>query len=453
MSWSNANTGDPQPGPTEDDDAFVGTAGGDVANGLGGNDVLSGQGGNDSLVGGAGDDLLQGGFGNDTLVGGTGEDQLSGDANDDSIVDEGGGAAVNGGAGNDIIAVTVEGALWSFGVSISGDEGNDSIVASGTGLDDGFGNKIGAFINGGGGGDTIIGSDADDPTYGGDQIDGGIGDDSIIGGKGNDVIIGGGGDDTVVWRLGDGNDTIAGAAGTDTLDLEGWTLSGPNPWSVSIDGATTYYTHAPSGAVLETTGFENVLCFAEGTRILTPRGEVPVESLRAGDTVIVPRAGQRAQALRWVGHRRIDFAHLRDAAAAAPVLIRAGALGPGVPCRDLRVSPEHGLLLDGRLVPARLLVDGAAILQETWCRGVTYWHLELAEHGVLVAEGALAESYFDDGNRAFFENSNLVALDPRFEREPGGRYAKEACAPPLLDADDPALARIRARIWRRRTAA
>ncbi len=75
---------------------------------------------------------------------------------------------------------------------------------------------------------------------------------------------------------------------------------------------------------------------------------------------------------------------------------------------------------------------------------MTYWHVELEQHGVLVAEGALAESYFDDGNRHLFDNSVFAVHADFGAQRKGGRYAAEACAPPVLDADDPALARIRA---------
>lgn len=188
------------------------------------------------------------------------------------------------------------------------------------------------------------------------------------------------------------------------------------------------------------------VCFAEGTLVLTPAGEVPVETLRAGDLVVVPLGTPRVQPLRWVGHRRVEVAGARDRRMVAPVLVRAGALAPGVPIRDMRVSPEHAFLLEGRLVPARLLVDGASIIQQSWTRAVTYWHLELEQHGILVADGALAESYFDDGNRTFFENAALVPLHPLFARRPNSRYAEDACAPPILSAEDPALATILARI-------
>jgi hypothetical protein len=152
--------------------------------------------------------------------------------------------------------------------------------------------------------------------------------------------------------------------------------------------------------------------------------------------------------VRWVGHTRVDIARHRDKRKVATVLIRAGALGAGVPARDLRVSPEHAFLLQGRLVPAHLLVNGTTIIQEPWHRAMTYWHVELDEHGVLVAEGALAESYFDDGNRHLFDNG-VIALHADFAAgRAGRRYATEAFARPVIDADDPALRRIRAALPR-----
>lgn len=185
------------------------------------------------------------------------------------------------------------------------------------------------------------------------------------------------------------------------------------------------------------------VCFAEGTRILTPLGEVPIETLRAGDLVVVPFAERRIQALRWVGHRRIEIGRMRDRHAVAPVLVRAGAFAQSVPYRDLRVSPEHAFFLEGHLVPARLLVDGVRVIHEIWCRAVTYWHLELDQHGILIADGAPAESYLDDGNRVFFENANLRELCPILDRVPGGRYGAQACAPLVSDPSDPVIMAIR----------
>jgi hypothetical protein len=97
-------------------------------------------------------------------------------------------------------------------------------------------------------------------------------------------------------------------------------------------------------------------------------------------------------------------------------------------------------------VRAALLANGTTILQETWCRSVTYWHAELSHHGLLVSEGAVTESYFDDGNRHLFDNAGIAAFAVDFAaHRPNGRYAEAACAP-LVAEGDAALDRIRARV-------
>jgi hypothetical protein len=177
-----------------------------------------------------------------------------------------------------------------------------------------------------------------------------------------------------------------------------------------------------------------VVCFAEGTRIVTPNGEASVENLRAGDMVLAMRGGQAGfEALRWVGF--LDVAVPRNAAMAAksaPILIKAGAVAPGMPARDLRVSPDHAMEIDGHLIPAKHLVNGSSIIQESWCRRVRYFHLELEAHGLLLSEGTWSESYLDDGNRNAFNNAALTGLFLDFEAgRSQGQYDDRACLPVL----------------------
>ena len=109
-----------------------------------------------------------------------------------------------------------------------------------------------------------------------------------------------------------------------------------------------------------------------------------------------------------------------------PVLIAGGALGDGLPFRDLVVSPDHALYLNGCMVPAKVLVNGVSVRQLRR-KSVTYYHVELAEHAVLFDEGAGAESYLDTGNRGVFENGGgVVMLHPDFAQ--GMREAR-GCAP------------------------
>jgi hypothetical protein len=118
----------------------------------------------------------------------------------------------------------------------------------------------------------------------------------------------------------------------------------------------------------------------------------------------------------------------------APVRIRAGAFGEALPQRDLLLSPDHCLFVDGKLVPAKLLVNDMTIVNERTIGTVTYYHVELERHAVLLAEGLPAESYLDTGNRAFFPASGLpTALHPEFPMNAGHHGWDDACAPLASD--------------------
>ncbi len=187
------------------------------------------------------------------------------------------------------------------------------------------------------------------------------------------------------------------------------------------------------------------VCFAAGTRILTDRGEVPVESLRAGGMAATLGLGGAPFApVLFVGERRIRLAGHRHAAELAPIRIRAGALGWNTPQRDLLVSSDHCLFLSGALVPARLLVNGSTITVERGRAEVAYHHIELPRHDVVLAEGAPAESWLDCGNRAWFANAPGALLRVEAPLAAHATGATVPCAP-MLQAG-PALAAIRDRI-------
>ncbi len=153
-----------------------------------------------------------------------------------------------------------------------------------------------------------------------------------------------------------------------------------------------------------------VACFAQGTRIATPRGEVAVEDLAVGDTVLTSEGASRP--IIWIGHRTIAGRNHPRPFEANPVRIAAGAFGAGKPARDLYLSPGHAVCVDvgGQvLIPASALINGISIVQVEVAK-VTYCHIELESHDILVAEGLPAESYLEMSNRRFFLEAGAVAL-------------------------------------------
>jgi hypothetical protein len=188
-------------------------------------------------------------------------------------------------------------------------------------------------------------------------------------------------------------------------------------------------------------------CFVAGTRILTADGLVPVEALHVGQPVVVVQGGGETgvTAIRWIGHRFIDLMRHASAERAQPIRICANAFAEGVPLRDLLVSPDHAIYVDGMLVPARLLQNGATIVHEDRLRTLRYFHVELDRHAIILAEGLPAESYLDTGNRCAFENAGVpVVLHPDLLADDGqARRESLSCAPFAADAE-----RVEP-IWRR----
>ena len=198
-------------------------------------------------------------------------------------------------------------------------------------------------------------------------------------------------------------------------------------------------------------GILDIPCFVAGTRVATDAGEARVESLRPGDRVLT--ASGRLAPVRWVG--------LRGMAVATPVRLAAGAIAPGVPRRDLLLSPDHAVFLDGALIPAHRLCNGASVRTEPGTRRVTYVHVELDRHDLLLAEGLASESYLDTGNRVQFDRTwgtcgGITATDAGGERVADALaiYARAGCAELLLGgerlrlAHRRLLARARALGWR-----
>jgi hypothetical protein len=244
---------------------------------------------------------------------------------------------------------------------------------------------------------------------------------------GQTILLDGSQSTLVLTEPGQFNGTIAGFGGSDIIEIGGVgsggivteTLNG-NVMTLSGAIAPTLLTFATApGApllvpVLGPGGksYEIIApCFAVGTRILTPEGQKPVEALRAGDHVITMSGVP--QPIIWHGRRRIDCRRHANPEAVWPVRIKADSFGPGLPSRELYVSPDHALYVAGVLIPAKHLINGVSIRQIP-VNSVIYHHIELAAHDVVWSEGLPSETYLDCGNRNQFQGGKAISLHPDF---------------------------------------
>ena len=216
----------------------------------------------------------------------------------------------------------------------------------------------------------------------------------------------------VVTGLSNGDKiTVTGAS---AATLSGGTLTFTYPGLLGLPTTAAFDLQGiPAGSSIT---FDNntdtvvFACFLRGTRIATPYGEVAVEDLRAGDMVLTLNKGRAP--IRWIGRRVLDPLMIDRPRDAWPIRIRKGALTENVPHRDLLVSPDHCMLVQDVLVPAKLLVNGTTIVQEERREPFEYFHIELDCHDVLIAEGMLSESYLDLGNRHMFLGSGVAQVLP-----------------------------------------
>ncbi len=201
-----------------------------------------------------------------------------------------------------------------------------------------------------------------------------------------------------------------------------------------------------SGGNSTMTGYGEIaispVCYVRGTRIA---GERAIEDIQPDDLVLV--AGGRERRVIWVGRRSINCTRQPDPTKVWPVRIMAGAFGPGTPRRDLLLSPQHAIFAAGVLIPIKHLINGSTVMQ-LMPNSVTYFHIELERHDLLLAEGLPAESYLDTGNRAMFENGGgALVLHPDFSR---WAWDGRACAE--LKVAGPEIAAIRRKLARRAAA-
>ena len=175
------------------------------------------------------------------------------------------------------------------------------------------------------------------------------------------------------------------------------------------------------------------VCYLRGTEVRTTKTGRRVEDLKIGNLVLT--VSGESKPIKWIGRQRF-----KRAAGSAwpksllPVRVSRFALDENTPHRDLYVSPNHGLLLDGVLIPAIYLVNGTSIVQAMPedVGEIDYFHIELETHEVIFAEGVAAETLLVMNDREAFADLIREQFDNFAER--AQLYGKDAqpmtpCAP------------------------
>ncbi len=378
--------------PNNDLDTVYGGTGADTITTGDDNDTVFGGTGNDTIDVGVDDDYVEAGTGNDTVIGSEGNDEIYGNDGNDLIY---GGLDPSF---PDVLNIPDDGS-GPFGPDLVTDNNNDTLF-------------------GGAGNDTIFGADDDDTLFGGtgkDYLDGGVDDDEIYGGDGNDIIRGGQGSDEqsggfgndtfIVDSAGDGaGDVVVGGEDPDDGDVDVLDLTGSNVDFITyVDGDPEAGTVTfLDGSTMTFSEIENVIpCFTPGTTIATPKGERLVEDLREGDRIITRDNG--IQEIRWVGRKEMTGKHLVANPHLKPILIKAGALGNGLPERDMLVSPNHRMLVandmtqlyfeEREVLAAAKHLVGSAGIHEIDVMGTAYIHFMFDRHEVVLGNGAWTESF------------------------------------------------------------
>ena len=336
----------------------------------------------------------------------------------------GGSAVISSGGQADSTTVSFGGQeIVSFGgiASFTTVSGGYEVVAFG-GIASGATLKTGGLetISSGGSavGTTVSSGSFESVEYGGSAVS------TTVSSGGFEVISAGGFASATTLLPGGGIDVISlsytsgGSASVNASDVLTVSVGG-HTYSQQLVGnyTGTGFTLTPvSGGGTQVT--ESALCFCRDTLIATPSGEVKVQDLAVGD-LVTTRNGQ-AQPIVWIGAGAV-LATRGQRSAATPVIVCKGALADNVPRLDLRVTKGHSFYIDDVLIPVEFLVNHRSILWDDRAQEVQLYHIELATHDVLIANGAPAESYRDDGNRWLFRNANTGWDQP----------AKPPCAPVL----------------------
>ncbi|MBU3030530.1 Hint domain-containing protein [Paracoccus marinaquae] len=214
---------------------------------------------------------------------------------------------------------------------------------------------------------------------------------------------------------------------TGAIDLE----PAPTPPAEVTAEISTYFNNGDDLLSTGTITIPFYVCFTGLTCILTPQGEVMAGDLAVGDLVVTHDHGPKP--ILWIGKSKLSAAHLRGQSRMRPIRIRAGALGPHVPQRDLLVSPQHRVLVSSKiaermfgeaevLISAKKLLGWPGVEIAEDLNEVEYVHFIFDQHELVFSDGALSESLYTGPevlkSLPAEQVEELLALFPEWGRQP-----------------------------------
>jgi hypothetical protein len=158
-----------------------------------------------------------------------------------------------------------------------------------------------------------------------------------------------------------------------------------------------------------------IVCFVKGSLILTKKGFIPIEDIKENNKIITKgiiinnkfiknNDKFKLNTVLWVGKFKVFDLNKKS----RPICIKKNALGKNTPFKDLFVSPRHSLIINGKKVLAKNIVNEKTIFQVNECDSLEYYHLECKNHCIIIANGIYSESYLNKNNKYIFENNNII---------------------------------------------
>lgn len=160
------------------------------------------------------------------------------------------------------------------------------------------------------------------------------------------------------------------------------------PQNINVTSLSPYYQN-----IQWSDSFPNVIkCFLKDVEIETLFGSKLIQDLQINDEIVTIKNNEKiVKKITSIISNNIVVKNKDQ----LPIRILKSAIADNIPYKDLLVTPEHCLFIKGQFIPARMLVNGRSIIQDTSFSNYDYYHIETEEHSVIIADGMLTESYLD----------------------------------------------------------